>query len=137
MSELIALQNRFDDSWNRHDANGVLALFAEDGKVNLYPPLPGMPPTFDGKPAVTAFVETILPGFHVTSKNVAVSGNNVTWFSTVSFDVMRADGIDSMDANSDATVVGGKITEFNVRFTTDSLARVQAAAANTQNTGKI
>jgi ketosteroid isomerase-like protein len=136
MSDLSSLQNRFDEAWNRHDLTAVLALFAEDGKVNLYPPLPGMPPTFDGKPAVKAFVEMLMPGFHVDSKNVIASGNTAKWFATVSFDAMRADGIASMDADCNAVVVADKITAFNVHFTAESLARVQAAAS-AQRSGKV
>jgi hypothetical protein len=138
MSDLVSLQNQYDDAWNRHDASSVLSFFTENGKVNLYPPLPGMPPTFDGKSAIASFVEMLLPGFHVTSKNVTSTGNKINWFATVSFDAMRADGIESMDADCEAIIFDGRMTDFNVHFTSESLAHVQAAAATrAQNTSKI
>lgn len=129
MSELASyIQNEFDPAWNAHDVERVVQCFAEDAVVTTNPPMPGAPPMFRGKEEVRAFVQTVIPGFHVRSAGFRTDGERVTWRSTVAADAFRQAGADSIDCDTEAVVRGGRVTNFTVTFTPESVAKLQGGA---------
>ncbi len=129
MADLASfIKHEFDGAWNAHDIDAVMRLFADDAVVTLVPPPPGAPGTFRGKEEIRGFVQMLIPGFHVESRNFRVEGDKVTWFSTVSDDFFRQSGVDSADANCEAVVQEGKIKSFTPTFTPETLAKLRAAA---------
>ena len=122
----VAVIGAFDDAWNLHDVEGVLAFFADDAVVTLVPPPPGAPGTYNGTEEIRGFVQGLISGFRVASRNHRVIGDAVTWESTVSSDAFRQLGIDPVECSAEA-VRREKITSFTVTFSPDTVRKLQAA----------
>ena len=132
MSDLVSyIKNEFDGIWNTDNLEAVMQRFAEDAVVTTVPSLPGAPATFRGKAEVKGFVQALIGGFHVDSKNFGANGDKVTWFATVSSNSVRSMGVSSMDANCEAIIVNNKVKSFLVTFTPETLAQLAAAAEKT------
>jgi ketosteroid isomerase-like protein len=116
-----------DATWNRHDAQATLNLYAEDAVVTITPPPPGSPGTFKGREEIRKFVAIFIPGFHVSSRNIRQSGDKVMWNAVASADGLRQMGLDLAEITAEAVVQDGKIKSFDVTFTPETVARLQAA----------
>jgi hypothetical protein len=129
MNNLSAIiTDQFDAAWNANDEDAVLRCFAADAVVHTEPALPGAPATFRGRNEIRQFVRTLIPNFHVRSRNVQEQGDRVTWFATVTSDTIRQLGVDALDTDCEAIMQDGKTVAFTVTFTPETLAELQAAA---------
>jgi hypothetical protein len=129
MADLINfIQNEFDAHWNTDNLEAVIERFAEDAVVQTVPPLPGTPDQFVGKAQVRGFVQMLIGGFHVESKNYLQQGDRVTWFATVTSKSIRSMGVDALDGDCEAVVQNGKCKLFVVTFTQETLSRLEMAA---------
>ena len=108
---------RFDAAWNAQDEEGVVALFADDAvvEVSVPPPSP-MRERSAGRDEVRGFVRSFLPGFTVTSCGHEVSGDRVTWRYTCAADGFRRIGADVVNGVAEATIEGGRIRWFSLRY---------------------
>ena len=129
MSDLSKyIQNEFDAIWNTNNLEAVMERFADDAVVQPIPPLPGAPERFVGKAQVRGFVQMLIGNFHVESKDFKQAGDKVTWYATVTSDSIRQMGVESMSADCEATVQNGLLKSFIPHFTTDTMARLNAAS---------
>jgi hypothetical protein len=125
--DLTSLVAAFDERWNAHDEEGVLGFFTDDAVVRTTPPMPGGPDAFNGKEEIRGFVSSLMPGFHVDSRNHRVEGNKVMWDSTLESDAFRQMGVDTAEATTEATFRGDKIEAFYPTFSPETVARMQEA----------
>lgn len=130
MADLIGfIKNEFDANWNADNLEAVIERFAEDAVVQTVPPLPGTPDQFVGTAQVRGFVQLLIGGFHVDSKDFRQQGNRVTWFATVSSNSIRSMGVASLSADCEAVVQSETCKLFVVTFTQETL-QLLAVAAN-------
>jgi hypothetical protein len=115
---------------NAHDVDAALALFASDAVVQF----PNQPPpnVFRG----TQEIRNWLRGdadqhIQVTTSNVQITGDRMTWDASVMTDDLRQLGI-SADGSVEAVIQGGKISSFAFTLSEDTLAKLQAATAQPQ-----
>ncbi len=120
---------QFDAAWNRHDLEGVLGYYADDAVVTLSPAPAGLPATYTGRDEISAFVQMLLPGFHVQSTNVRANGDTITWDSRITCDAFRGMGIDEVECTTKAVVRDGKVQRFNPTFSPATVAKMQQAQA--------
>jgi LPXTG-motif cell wall-anchored protein len=118
---------------NAGDAEGAAARFADDAALTVQPPPPGTSGVFRGKDQIRALLQgDSVTHFHTEQVNFQVTGDKVTWDSTVTNDTLRKLGLASAVYRHDAVVQGGKIRSFTATMAPDSLAKVQAAMAAQQ-----
>jgi ketosteroid isomerase-like protein len=77
MADPVSVIKDFDAAWNAHDIEGVLAFFTDDAVVRMEPPpSDGFGGVYTGKEQIRAgFVELLMPGFHVDSRDHQVVGH--------------------------------------------------------------
>jgi hypothetical protein len=121
------VRETLDPVWNRQDPAGALALFAEDVAISVSPAPPGVPGTFNGREGAEAFIGIYMPGCHVSSRNFSQSGPQVRWNASVSADGLRALGVDLAELTASARVQEGKILSFEITFSPQTLAQIEAA----------
>lgn len=119
----------FDATWNTHNVPAIMEHFTNDAAAHLAPPPP--PPlqaAYVGKDEVRRFVETLMPGFRVDSRDAHVQGDTIVWQSDVSFDVLRHFGVEVAHTRTEVTLRDGKVASFTATFTPETLAEFEAAA---------
>jgi ketosteroid isomerase-like protein len=121
MANPLSVINDFDAAWNAHDVEGVMAFFADDAVVRIEPPPPDeFGGVYTGKEQIRAsFVEPLMPGFHVESRDHQVAGHQegvgdrVIWASTLSGDLFRQMGGEPpIEGTAEAVLQGDKIKSF-------------------------
>lgn len=128
MNDPMAVVQAFNDACNREDLDAVTDFFADDAVIRILPPPPPPDPgVYTGKQAIRGWFEPQFHGFHVDARNYHASGSTVTWDASVTHDIIRQMGIDTLDATAHATVQDGKITEFVVEQTPESARKLQTA----------
>src|SRR5215204_7248738 len=118
----VSVIKDFDAAWNAHDIEGVLAFFTDDAVVRMEPPPPDeFGGVYTGKEQIRAgFVEPLMPGFHVESRDHQVAGHQegvgdrVIWTAMVSDDVFRqiVGAEPPVESTGEAIVQGDKIKYF-------------------------
>jgi SnoaL-like protein len=121
MADPVSVIKDFDAAWNAHDLEGVLAFFTDDAVVSMEPHPPDeFGGVYTGKEQIRAgFVEPLMPGFHVDSRDHQVAGHQegvgerVIWIAMVSGDFFRQMGAEHPVASTtEAVVQGDKIKSF-------------------------
>lgn len=121
MADPVSIIKDFDAAWNAHDVEGVLAFFTDDAVVRMEPPPPDeFGGVYTGKEQIRAgFVEPLMPGFHVNSRDHQVAGHQegvgdrVIWTAMVSGDVFGQTGAElPVESPAEALVQGDKIRSF-------------------------
>ena len=122
MVDPVSVIKDFDAAWNAHDIEGVLAFFTDDAVVRMEPPPPDeFGGVYTGKEQIRAgFVEPLMPGFHVESRDHQVAGHQegvgdrVIWTAMVSDDVFRqiVGAEPPVESTGEAIVQGDKIKYF-------------------------
>ena len=121
MADPVAVMNDFDAAWNAHDVEGVMAFFVDDAVARLEPPLPDESGgVYTGKEQIrSGFVQPLMPGFHVESRDHQVAGHQegvgdrVIWASTFYGEAFKEMGADPpIEGASEAILQGGKIEFF-------------------------
>ena len=121
MADPISVINDFDAAWNAHDVEGVVAFFTDDAVVRIEPPLPDeFGGAYTGKEQIrTGFVEPLMPGFHVESRDHQVAGHQegvgdrVIWASTLWSDMFSRLGVEPpVEGTTEAVLQEEKIEYF-------------------------
>ncbi len=121
MADPISVINDFDAAWNAHDVEGVVLFFTDDAVARIEPPPPDeFGGAYTGKEQIrTGFVEPLMPGFHVESRDHQVAGHQegvgdrVIWASTLSSDLFRQMGAEPpVESATEALLQGEKIESF-------------------------
>ena len=121
MADPISVINDFDAAWNVHDVEGVMGFFTDDAVVRIEPPPPDeFGGVYTGKEQIRAgFVEPLMEGFHVESRDHQVAGHQegigdrVIWASTLSSDLFRQMGAEPpVEGITEAILAGEKIESF-------------------------
>ena len=121
MADPVSVIKDFDAAWNAHDVEGVLAFFADGAVVRMEPPPPDESGgVYTGKEQIRAgFVEPLMPGFRVESRDHQVAGHQegvgdrVIWTSTLSGDLFSQLGAEPpVEAITEAVLEGDKIKYF-------------------------
>jgi hypothetical protein len=121
MADPLSVVKDFDAAWNAHDVEGVLAFFADDAVVRMEPHPPDeFGGVYSGKEQIRAgFVEPLMPGFHVDSRDHQLAGHQegigerVIWTAMVSGDFFREMGAEPPVASTaEAVVQGDRIRSF-------------------------
>ena len=117
----VSVIKDFDAAWNAHDLEGVMAFFTDDAVVRMEPPSPDESGgVYTGKEQIRAgFVEPLLAGFHVESRDHQVTGHQegvgdrVIWTAMVSGDAFGQTGADlPLKSPAEAFIQGDKIRCF-------------------------
>ncbi len=124
MADTLSIAQAFIDGWNAHDAAGVTNFFTDDGEVHIIPPFPGTPPEFHGKEQIGMFVGAFIQGFHGDFSNLKADGNRATFYGRLTADGVKAAGIDEVDQNDEVVLVNGKIKNFTIRFTPQTIEKL-------------
>jgi ketosteroid isomerase-like protein len=118
MADPVSVIKDFDAAWNAHDTEGVMAFFTDDAVVRMEPPPPDeFGGVYTGKEQIRAgFVEPLMPGFHVDSRDHQVAGHQegvgdrVIWIAMVSGDAFGQTGAElPVESTAEALVQGDKI----------------------------
>jgi ketosteroid isomerase-like protein len=118
MADPVSVLKDFDAAWNAHDAEGVMAFFADDAVVRMEPPPSDeFGGVYTGKEQIrTGFVEPLMPGFHVDSKDHQVAGHQegvgdrVIWTAMISGEAFGQTGAElPVESPAEALVQGDKI----------------------------
>jgi ketosteroid isomerase-like protein len=121
MADPVSVLKDFDAAWNAHDIEGVLAFFTDDAVVRMEPPPSDeFGGVYTGKEQIRAgWVEPLMPGFHVESRDHQVAGHQegvgdrVIWTAMVSGDFFRQMGAESpVVSPAEAVIQGDKIKFF-------------------------
>src|SRR5215212_7416040 len=122
MADSLSVVKDYDAAWNAHDVEGVMAFFTDDAVVRMEPPPPDdeLGGVYSGKEQIRAgFVEPLMGGFHVESRDHQVAGHQegvgerVVWIAMVSGDLFRQMGVEPpVESSGEALVQGDKIKFF-------------------------
>ena len=121
MADPVSVINDFDAAWNAHDVEGVVAFFSDEAVVRIEPPPPDeFGGVYTGKEQIRAgYVEPLMPGFHVESRDHQVAGHQegvgdrVIWASTHSGDAFTQMGAEPpVESTAEAVLQGDKINSF-------------------------
>jgi len=129
-SDPMAVFNAFHAAVNAHDVDAALAFFAPDAVVQF----PNQPPpnVFRGTQEIRTWLQAVsAQHIQVTTSNVQVTGDRITWDVGVIVDDVRPLGI-SVDGSAEAVIQGGKIVSFAFTISEETLAKLQAATAPPQ-----
>ncbi len=127
----LSVIDALDATLNAQNADGALALFADDATVRQAPPQPGSTGVYQGKAAVRIFLASDVAQhihFDLTAPRQVV-GERVTWINNTSIDPWRNLGIAPLQGQGDAIVHDGKIVSLTITLTPDSMAKLQRAIA--------
>ena len=121
MADPVSVLKDFDAAWNAHDVEGVMAFFADDAVVRLEPPLPDESGgVYTGKKQIrSGFVQPLMPGFQVESREHQVAGHQegvgdrVIWASRFYGEAFKEMGVDPpIEGASEAILQEDKIEFF-------------------------
>jgi ketosteroid isomerase-like protein len=112
----VSVVKDYDAAWKAHDLEGVLAFFTDDAVVRMEPAPPAdeFGGVYSGKEQIrTGFVEPLMPGFHVESRDHQVAGHQegvgdrVIWTARVLGEFFRQIGAESPVESAAEAVVQG------------------------------
>jgi hypothetical protein len=122
-----AVFNAFHAAVNAHDVDAALAFFADDAVVQF----PNQPPpnVHRGTSEIRAWLQGDADQhIQVTTEQLAVAGDKLTWIAKVITDDVRGSGI-VIEGPAEAIIQGGKIKSFSFTLSDATLAKLQAAPA--------
>ena len=121
MADPISVLKDLDAAWNAHDVEGVMSFFTDDAVVRLEPAPPDeFGGVYTGKEQIRAgFVEPLMPGFHVESRDHQVAGHQegvgdrVIWIAMFSGEAFTQRGGElPVESPAEAILEGDKIKSF-------------------------
>ena len=115
---------------NAGDLEGILALYADDAVHIALPTPDGSAGVCLGKDQFRMWYEqSVADGDRVEVEDgtLAVDGNRVTFVARLTSDPWRALGIETLEANTEAVVVDGRITSHVVMLTPASVRALLTA----------
>lgn len=129
MHDPMTITKDFVAAWQSHDVARIMEHMAEDSHVYLIPAFPYTPPEFHGKVPIEMFVKGFIQGFQGEFSNFVADGNRVSFYGRLTADGVKAVGIDEVTQNDEVELVDGKITTFTLRFTPETIAKIDAVNA--------
>jgi len=112
------------------DIDGALALLADDAVVTVIPPPEGTNGVFTGKEEIRVWYEQLVAwNFEAEFSNFEVEGDKATWSTKAWADPFRALGIAPLEYAAEGVVQDGKVKSYTDTMTADSVAKLQAAMA--------
>jgi ketosteroid isomerase-like protein len=102
-----------DAACNAGDLERVMAFFADDAVLKASQD----PKIYAGKQQIREWFAPQMNHLHVLSKDHQVTGDSVTWMGTLTGDIVKQMGSESIDSIAEAVVQGGKIASFTLIFT--------------------
>jgi ketosteroid isomerase-like protein len=110
MRDLVALINNLDSACNAGDIEGVMAFIADNAVLKSTQD----PKIYSGKQQIREWFEPQMNHIRVDSRNHKVKGDTVTWEATLTGDIIKQMGADSIDQIQDAIIRDGKIASFTL-----------------------
>lgn len=120
--DLRPMQQQLDDAANAHDMDAVMKLVADDGAVK--DPMGEM---HNGKDAIRTWMQSLMPGFRVESKNIRQSGDTLMWESTIWADAFAQTGVNPVGATTMAVFSGDRIKFFNPVLNAETQGKMKFA----------
>jgi hypothetical protein len=120
----------FHAAVNAHDVDAALAFFADDAVVQF----PNQPPpnVYRGKVEIRAWLQGDADQhIQVTTEQLKVAGDNLSWLGKVVTDDVRPLGI-TIEGPAEAVIQDGKIKSFSFTLSDATLAKLQAASSQPQ-----
>ena len=126
MADPVSVLKDYDAAWNAHDVEGVMAFFTDDAVVRLEPAPPDeFGGVYRGKEQIRAgFVEPLMAGFHVESRDHQVAGHQegvgdrVIWMSMLSGEAFKEMGADPpVEGTCEAIIQEDKIEFYTYTLT--------------------
>lgn len=115
---------------NARDLEGILALYADDAVHVALPTPDGSAGICLGKEQFRLWhTQSVANGdqIEVVDGTLAIDGDRVTFLSRIASDPWRELGLDTLEANTEAVVVDGRITTHVVMLTPSSVRELMAA----------
>jgi ketosteroid isomerase-like protein len=103
-----------DAASNSGDIERVMAFFADNAVLKASQD----PKIYAGKQQIREWFAPQMNHLHVVSKDHQVTGDSVTWVGTLTGDIVKQMGSESVVMIAEATVQNGKITTFTLISTT-------------------
>lgn len=126
----IEVIETFEDAANHGDVVNMLTIFADDATITYQPALPPFQPVYQGEEQIRNYLRNLITkDFHVDSRNMHVSGNEVTWESTITADPLRKEGIDQAQVTNHAELWGALIHSLTVTPKPQMQKKAQAGKA--------
>jgi LPXTG-motif cell wall-anchored protein len=126
----VAVFTAFNIAVNAHDVDAALAFFADDAVVQF----PNQPPPniHRGRSEIRAWLQgDAAQHIQVRTENVQAAGDRVLCIGKADVDALRPLGI-TLVGTVEAVVQSGKISSFTFTLSADTLAELQALAAQPQ-----
>lgn len=129
-SDPMEVFNGLHAAVNAHDLDGALAFFAPDAVVEFTNQPP--PNVHRGTEAIRTWLAgDIAQNIQVTTRNVQVAGDRLSWDASVVVDDVRPLGF-SLDGSVEALIQGGKIMSFAFTLSEETLAKLASATPQPQ-----
>jgi ketosteroid isomerase-like protein len=106
----LVVVKAMDAACNAGDLERVMACFSDQAFIKASQD----PKIYAGKQQIREWFEPQINHLRVVSKNHQVIGDSVTWESTLTGDIVKQMGSESVSTIAEATVQNGKITSFTI-----------------------
>jgi len=117
---------QMETALNSGNVDAFIAWFAPGGAVKERGGK-----TFATKEDLRAWAQAVVAhDYHAEHGSRTVTGTRVTWSAKVSFEDLRALGVQSVDSTGEATIVGGKVVSYTPAFCPGSIALLGTASAH-------
>jgi ketosteroid isomerase-like protein len=130
MHDPMTIAKDFVKAWQSRDVPRIMAHMADDSSVYIIPPFPHTPPEFHGKAQIEMFVNGFIQGFEGEFSDFVADGNRATFFGRLTADGVKAVGIAEVSQNDEVEIVDGKIKTFTLRFTPETIEKINAVNAS-------
>ena len=124
------IQKEVAPAMNAHNVDKVMQYFDDNATINFAVPPPGFPGTLKGKAQIKNFMERFIPGFHTEPRDFKTTGDRVEWSATLSSDLFKQAGLDTVEGKVSATVKNNKIVSFNPSFSAETIEKLRKAKQN-------
>ena len=126
----IEVIETMDMAANHGDMVNILNLFTDDATITFQQPFPPFQPSYQGKDQIRSFLQSLITKeYHVTSSNIRVAGNEVTWDSKIKSQALQQLGIDEAQVTSHAVLWGSLIQSWAITPSQEMVQKAQASMA--------
>jgi len=123
----VSVARAFGAAENAHNVDAVVALFTEDAVITT--PFG----TFRGTDQIRQFVQSLVAGnIRTVGRDYQASGDQVTFIRAATTTDFLAMGVAPVDFKIVGLIQAGKIKNWDVSYTPEAAAKIQAAQARSQ-----